>query len=113
MDKEPINGRATWPVSELEEEMAREYSISFGGSVIVGPTFVPISIGRQFVYRSKELLGEDYHGRIPSFEGQALTVVGFRPQYVNSVVVADEAGRDFLLRPQLVERALRLGLGQD
>jgi hypothetical protein len=67
-----------------------------------------VSVGATFVYRMAEFLGPDYpDNRKPSFEGQPLTVVDFKPRYVNQVVVEDPSGCQSLLPLGEVEKALR------
>jgi hypothetical protein len=55
------------------------------------------------------MLGPDYLGRKPHFEGQTLTVIGFKPRYVNSVMVQDSSGMISLLPLDDVDRVLRSG----
>lgn len=68
-----------------------------------------VSLGATFVYRTVEILGASYaNNRRPPFERQMLTVVGFKPRYVNQVVVQDPNGYECLLRLSMVDKALRL-----
>src|SRR3974390_2041430 len=67
-----------------------------------------VVLGTKFIYRAKEILGPEYRGRIPPYEGQVLTFVGFRPRYVNQIVVQDPSGDESLMRVCDVEQALRL-----
>jgi hypothetical protein len=64
-------------------------------------------VGAQFVYRTTEMFGPDYRGRKPPFEGQTVTVLGFKPRYKNDVVVEDPTGTVSLMPLEMVERALR------
>jgi hypothetical protein len=66
-----------------------------------------VMLGDKFVYRSTEMLGYQ-PTRIPSFEGQVLTVVGFRLHYVNQIVARDETGQDILMPLSMVEKSLCL-----
>ena len=71
------------------------------------------SVTTRGVRSAEQFASERTHeGRLPPFEGQLLTVVGINPKNVNSVIVHDEAGVESLLRPELVERALRHEQGQ-
>jgi hypothetical protein len=66
-------------------------------------------LGAKFVFRSVEILGPQYHeGFKPPFEGQVLTVVGFKPRYKNNVVVRDENGNDSLMPLDMAEKGLKL-----
>jgi hypothetical protein len=72
-------------------------------------TLGSVSLGANFVFRTAEILGAEYaNTRKPTFEGQVLTVVGFKPRYVNQVVVQDSNGHECLLRLSDVEKALSL-----
>lgn len=62
-------------------------------------------LGDKFVYRSIEMVGYQ-PSRIPSFEGQLLTVV--RVRYVNQIVARDETGQDILMPLSMVEKSLCL-----
>jgi hypothetical protein len=68
-----------------------------------------VPLGAKFVFRSVEILGPQYHeGFKPPFEGQVLTVVGFKPRLVNNVVVRDANGYEGLLPLDMVEKGLKL-----
>jgi hypothetical protein len=61
-----------------------------------------------FIFRTADLLGSDYAGKRPPYEGQVLTVVGFQPRLVNNVIVCDPKGNLSLMPSWLVELALKL-----
>jgi hypothetical protein len=66
-----------------------------------------VLIGDSFVFRTAEILGlESGIDKLPPFEGQALTVVGFNPRYKNNVVVRDPYGRNSLMPLEMVEKGL-------
>jgi hypothetical protein len=65
-----------------------------------------VAIGTSFRFHTAEVFGSDYRGKLPPFEGQLLTVVGFKPRYKNNVVVCDEDGSDSLMPLEMVEEAL-------
>jgi len=67
-----------------------------------------VSLGAKFVFRTAEILGSDHPSRRPPYEGKMLTVVGFKPRYVNNVVVCDEDGNESLMPLGMVEKALSL-----
>lgn len=69
-------------------------------------TLGSVSLGATFVFRIVEIFGHA-NGRKPPFEGEMMTVVGFKPRYVNQVVVRDPNGHECLMRLCDVERALR------
>jgi hypothetical protein len=72
-------------------------------------TLGAVSLGMTFVFRTVEMFGANYaNTRKPLFEGQMLTVVGFKPRYVNQIVVQDPNGCQSLLPLDMVEKALRL-----
>ena len=52
-------------------------------------------------------MGEHFNGRMPPYEGQVLTVVGFKPSYKNNVVVRDANGEESLIPLQIVEKGLQ------
>lgn len=67
-----------------------------------------VSLGETFLYRTVEILGEAYaNSRKPPYEGTILTVVGFRPRYVNQVIVEEPSGCQSLLPLWEVEKALK------
>ncbi len=68
----------------------------------------PVHLGDQFVFNAAEILGEDFAGPKPPYDGQVLRVIGFKPRYVNQVEVRDAQGRRGLLPLDMVEKALRL-----
>ena len=70
-------------------------------------TLASVFLGAQFVFRTVEILGPEYASlRKPPYEGQALTVVGFRPHLKNNVVVRDRKGNVSLMPLRMVEKAL-------
>ena len=71
-------------------------------------TLGAVSLGEKFVFRTAEIIGEGACGRKPPFEGQMLTVVQFKPRYVNQVLVRDPNGYESLLPLSMVEKALQL-----
>ena len=72
-------------------------------------TLGAVSLGANFVFRTVEIPGADHANSFePPFEGQMLTVVGFKLRYVNQVVVQHANGYECLLRLYMVEKALRL-----
>jgi len=64
--------------------------------------------GAKFIFWTAEILGEQFRGRKPPFEGQVLTVVGLQPRCKNNVVVQDPNGEESLLPLDMVERGLQL-----
>ena len=66
-----------------------------------------VEIGTSFRFRTGEVFGSGYRGKTPPFEGQLLTVVGFKPKYKNNVVVRDENGLESLMPMDMVEKALK------
>jgi hypothetical protein len=71
-------------------------------------TLGAVSLGEKFVFRTAEIVGEDVCTRKMPFEGRVVTVVGFKPRYVNQIVVQDPNGYQCLLPLDMVEKALRL-----
>jgi len=68
-----------------------------------------VSLGAEFIYRTAEIMGPEYaDARQPPFEEQLLKVVGFKPRYVNQIVVQGPSGTQSLLPLWMVEKALRL-----
>jgi hypothetical protein len=68
-----------------------------------------LPLGAKFVFRTVEILGPQYHrGSKPPFEGQVVTVVGFKPRLKNNVVVRDANGYEFLMPLDMAEKALKL-----
>jgi hypothetical protein len=63
-----------------------------------------VRVGDSFIYRTSEIC-ELIPFRLPGFEGQMLTVVGF-PQIFYQVIVREPNGRNSLLSLSEVERAL-------
>jgi hypothetical protein len=69
----------------------------------------PVALGASFVFRTAEVLGPEYaNDRKPPYDGQVLTIVGFRPRLKNNVVVRDPKGNVSLMPLQMVEKALSL-----
>jgi hypothetical protein len=68
-----------------------------------------IPMGANFTFRTAEILGPEAasHSK-PLFEGQALTVVGFKPRYVNNVLVQDASGRISMMPADMVAKGLEL-----
>ena len=76
-------------------------------------SFGSIALGATFVYREVEILGPAYaDSRKPPFEGDVLTVVGFKPRYINNIVVRDSKGNVSLMPAYMVETALALKASQ-
>jgi hypothetical protein len=72
-------------------------------------TLGTVSVGETFVCRTVEMFGPEFaNTRKLPFEGQMLTVVGFKPRYVNQVEVQDPNGYRCLLPLYMVEKALGL-----
>jgi hypothetical protein len=67
-----------------------------------------VPLGAKFIFRTLEILGSDYAVKRPPYEGQVLTVVGYKPRLKNNVVVHDRDGHEFLVPLDMVERALSL-----
>jgi hypothetical protein len=67
-----------------------------------------VSIGATFVFQTAEILGCDCSEKKPPYEGQVLTVVGFRPRLKNNVVVQETNGGYSLMPLWMAERALSL-----
>jgi hypothetical protein len=65
-----------------------------------------VKLGTKFVYRTLDIFGRDYAEVDWPFEGQLLTVVGFKPRNVNQVVVQAPCGCQSLIRLRDVEKAL-------
>jgi hypothetical protein len=71
-------------------------------------TLGSVSLGARFVFRTAQIFGDEYaNSRKLPFEGKLLTVVGFKPHYVNQIVLQDPYGHEFLFRLSDVETALR------
>lgn len=69
----------------------------------------PDLLGSSFVFRMAEILGPEYaNDRKPPYEGQELTVVGFRPRLKNNVIVRDTSGNCSLMPLFMAEKALSL-----
>ena len=53
-------------------------------------TLGSVSVGANFVFRTAQIFGAEYGNthKLP-FEGRVLTVVGFKPHYVNQVLAQD------------------------
>ena len=72
-------------------------------------TLGSVSVGAKFIYRTLEILGPDGSTvRKPPYEGQVLTVVGFKPRYKNNVLVQESSGKESLMPLYVVEKALSL-----
>ena len=68
-----------------------------------------VSVGMSFVFRTVEILGPEYTSmRKPPYEGQVVTIVGFRPRLVNNVVVRYGKGDISVMPLEMAEKALRL-----
>jgi hypothetical protein len=67
-----------------------------------------VLIGEKFVFRSVEIMGLEYSGHKPPYEGQELTIVGFTPKNKNNVVVRDPTGNQSLMPLDMVEKGLSL-----
>ena len=66
-----------------------------------------VLLGSRFIYRTAVVLGtECSNSRMPPFEGEVLTVVGFEPRYKNNVVVQESNGRRCLLPISMVKTCL-------
>ncbi len=66
-----------------------------------------VMLGEKFVFRTTDVLGP--RSRKTSFEGQVLTVVGFRAaRYVNRIVLKAPDGEELLFPVDVVEKALSL-----
>ena len=70
-------------------------------------TLGSVHVGAKLIFYTAEILGEQFHGRKPPFEGQVITVVGFEPRYKNNVVVRDVNGNESLLPLSMVEKGLQ------
>jgi hypothetical protein len=74
---------------------------------IKSSTLGSVSLGAKFVFRTAKVLGhEDATHFKPPFEGQVLTVVGFKPRLKNNVVVREPNGNESLMPLDMVEKAL-------
>jgi hypothetical protein len=72
-------------------------------------TLGSVSLGAKFTFRTAEILGPEYAGvRKPPYEGQVLTVVGFRRRLKNNVVVRDPNGNVSVMPLYMAEKALCL-----
>jgi hypothetical protein len=67
-------------------------------------TLGSVHLGDKFIFHTAEVLGKNFRGQRPPFEGQVLTVVGFKPRYKNNVVVRDSSGRESLMPLHMVEK---------
>jgi hypothetical protein len=68
-----------------------------------------VPLGAKFIFRTTEILWDKVGERFrPPFEGQVVSVVGFKPRYVNSVVVRTADGAEFLMPLDMAEKALSL-----
>ena len=72
------------------------------GSSNRGPKIKPttlgaVSLGMTFVFRTVDILGADFTSSREPCEGKVVTVVDFRPRYVNQIVVRDPSGYECLL----------------
>jgi len=71
-------------------------------------TLGSVSLGAKFVFRTVEILGRECaNTNKPPFEGKMLTVVEFKPRYVNQVLAQDSQGYQCLLPLSYVEKALK------
>jgi hypothetical protein len=69
-------------------------------------TLGSVSLGMKFIWSTVEILGPQYAK--PYFEGQVLTVVGFKPGYKNKVVVQLPSREQCRIRLEMAEKALSL-----
>jgi len=68
-----------------------------------------VTVGDSFRFCTKQIFGSELAiGSLPPFEDQVLTVVAFRPNRVNSVVVRDPNGIDSLMPLDMVEKGMRV-----
>ena len=74
-------------------------------------TLGSVHLGDKFIFHTAEILGEHfgehYSGLKPPYEGQVLTVVGFKPRYKNNIVMHDANGKSLLMPLQMVEKGLQ------
>jgi hypothetical protein len=70
-------------------------------------TFGSVHLGDKFIFHTAEIFGEHFGGRRPPYEGQVLTVAGFKPRYKNNVAVRDANGKESLMPLQMVEKGLQ------
>jgi hypothetical protein len=70
-------------------------------------TLCSVHVGAKFIFHTVEILGDQFGGRKPPFEGQLLTIVGFKPKYKNNVVVQDVHGKEFLMPLEMAEKGLQ------
>jgi hypothetical protein len=71
-------------------------------------TLGSVSLGAKFVFCTARILGPGYANYFkPPYEGQELTVVGFKPRNKNNVVVREPNGNESLMPLDMVEKALR------
>jgi hypothetical protein len=74
----------------------------------IGPTTLgSVSLGTRFVYQDSRIFGPEYANthRQP-FDGTIMTVVEFKPRYVNQVLAQDSNGYQCLMRLSDVQKAL-------
>jgi hypothetical protein len=72
-----------------------------------------VSVGTTFVFRATEVLGAEYASmRNPPYDGQAITIAGFRPRFKSNVVVQERNGKHSLMPLEMVERALSLQVSE-
>jgi len=67
-----------------------------------------VNLGATFVYRTVDILGTEPgpNTKKAPFEGQIVTVIGFRPRYVNQILAQAASGSKILLPLAEVENAL-------
>ena len=69
-------------------------------------TLGSVSVGAKFIWSTVDILGPQ--SAKPYFEGQVLTVVGFKPRYKNKVVVQLPSREQCRIRLEMAEKALSL-----
>lgn len=111
-DRDPWGeGNHIFTVGALARLLAKELDKMADLSAIpTGTTCLgAVPLGATFVFSTAEILGTQCIDSIrPPYEGDALTVVGFRPRNKNNIVVRDSKGRESLMPQDMVEKALAL-----
>lgn len=68
-----------------------------------------VSLGAKFVYRAADIFGSEYaNTHKDPHDGKVMTVVAFKPRYVNQILAQDSNGYECLMRLSDIEKALRL-----
>lgn len=68
-----------------------------------------IAVGQKFLFSTVDVLGSEYAElKRPPYDGQIVTVVGFRPRLVNSVLVRYGKGDISVMPLEMAEKALSL-----